>query len=432
MELSDPTINKLISGILLSYGALRSTSVSLYRHSLRSKVNICAEQETTMKYEFDTPYVLIDTTECFKGELALSSADFPDSSDQPWSLRMRKLRGGKQEGVALITIDNGALQMRVIPTRGMSILDVQADTWRWGWDSPVKEVVHPHFINLHDRGGLGWLDGFNEWLVRCGLEFAGHPGIDRVVNNAGDLVETPLALHGKIGNIPASRVELIVDSAPPHTLHLVGYLHEHTFHGPKLSLCAAISLAPGAPELEVRDTITNHSAMPQEFQIIYHTNFGPPLLADGSQFVAAVKSVKPFNDRSAQNLLNFTLYSDPQPGFIEEVYLAELHGDQHGETQAMLKNPSNDLAAVLKWKIDELPYFTLWKNSAALADGYVTGLEPGTSFPFNRSVERAHGRTPILAPGESRSLGVKYSMCVGREAVTQQEYEISSQSILAP
>jgi hypothetical protein len=379
-----------------------------------------------MKYDFDTPHVLIDTTQAFASERALSSADFSASIGPPWSLRMFTLHGGKQEGVSLIAIDNGALQVRVIPTRGMSILDVCAEGWRWGWDSPVKEVVHPQFINLHDRGGLGWLDGFNEWLVRCGLEFAGHPGVDRVVNNSGDLVETPLTLHGKIGNIPASRVEFIVDSAPPYTLHLVGYLYEHSFHGPKLSLRATISLTPGATELEVCDTITNHSAVPQEFQIIYHTNFGPPLLGAGSQLVAAVKSVQPINDRSARSVSEFSLYSAPQPGFVEEVYLTELHGDRYGETRVMLKNVSNDLAAVLKWKIDELPYFTLWKNTAALADGYVTGLEPGTSFPFNRSVERANGRTPILAPGESRSLGVTYSMCVGREEVSRQADEIQS------
>src|SRR2546425_4718770 len=34
---------------------------------------------------------------------------------------------------------------------------------------------HPKLINLQARGGLGWLDGFNEWLCRCGLENNGQP-----------------------------------------------------------------------------------------------------------------------------------------------------------------------------------------------------------------------------------------------------------------
>ena len=41
--------------------------------------------------------------------------------------------------------------------------------------------------------------------------------------------------------------------------------------------------------------------------------------------------------------------------------------------------------------LEELPCFTLWKNTAAEADGYVTGLEPGTNFPNLRSFERFVG-----------------------------------------
>ena len=66
----------------------------------------------------------------------------------------------------------------------MGILDVKMDGVRLGWNSPVKEVVHPSHIDLESRGGLGWLEGFNEWMVRCGLEFAGHPGTDQFINNS--------------------------------------------------------------------------------------------------------------------------------------------------------------------------------------------------------------------------------------------------------
>ena len=92
----------------------------------------------------------------------------------------------------MVEVDNGRLQFRVIPTRGMSVLDVTLGDVRLGWNSPVKEVVHPSYINLHDRGGLGWLDGFNEWMVRCGLSFAGHPGEDKFINNVGDEATMPL------------------------------------------------------------------------------------------------------------------------------------------------------------------------------------------------------------------------------------------------
>jgi len=49
------------------------------------------------------------------------------------------------------------------------------------------------------RGGLGWLEGFNEMVTRCGYEWVGHPGIDKGVM---------LPLHGLAANIPASKVGL--------------------------------------------------------------------------------------------------------------------------------------------------------------------------------------------------------------------------------
>ena len=48
------------------------------------------------------------------------------------------LKGGKQEGVELITLDNGKLRIAVIPARGMGILDVRMGDIRLGWDSPSR------------------------------------------------------------------------------------------------------------------------------------------------------------------------------------------------------------------------------------------------------------------------------------------------------
>jgi hypothetical protein len=47
---------------------------------------------------------------------------------------------------------------------------------------------------------------------------------------------------------------------------------------------------------------------------------------------------------------------------------------------------------------------SLWKNEITAKGGYVTGLEPGTGFPNARPVERAAGRVPKLAGGESHKV----------------------------
>lgn len=164
----------------------------------------------------------------------------------PWSITKTRLHGGKQEGVDLITINNGRLQLSIIPTRGMSLFRVQLGEIKLGWESPVKEIVHPQFMNLSSRGGLGWLEGFNEFMVRCGVEYAGHPGKDKFINNVGEEAEMDITLHGKIGNIPASEVEVIVDRTPPYTLRVRGRVDERMFYVPNLSCGQKLpqSLAP--------------------------------------------------------------------------------------------------------------------------------------------------------------------------------------------
>src|SRR5262249_53923542 len=108
----------------------------------------------------------------------------PASPD--WSVKKLTLHGGNQECADVVIVSNGKLSFTVVPTRGMNVLSVTSGDVRLGWDSPVKEVVHPRHINLQSRGGLGFLEGFNEWLARCGLESNGHPGTDKFINNVGD------------------------------------------------------------------------------------------------------------------------------------------------------------------------------------------------------------------------------------------------------
>jgi hypothetical protein len=340
-----------------------------------------------------------------------------DRSGDGWSVRSQILHGGKQEGVQLITIDSGTMQIDVIPTRGMSIFEVRYGDMRLGWDSPVEEIVHPSLIDLESRGGLGWLEGFNEWMVRCGLEFAGHPGADEFVTNTGDIATMDLTLHGKIGNIPASAVEVLVDPQPPHRIRVRGTVYEKFFFGPKLKLVSEISVVPGEATFRIDDRVTNEGALDQEFQIIYHTNFGTPLLGEGAILHVAAKQIAPMNDHAIQGIDDYATYEGPTAGFIEQVYLIEPYADGEGMSGAVLQSAAGDRAASMRWSTEQLPYLTIWKNTAATADGYVTGIEPATGYPFNRSVERADGRLPTLTPGQTRRFTLDIGLHTGESEV---------------
>lgn len=342
-----------------------------------------------------------------------------------WSVKKYTLHGGKQEGVDVIVVDNGKLSFTLVPTRGMSVFEARMDDIRLGWNSPVKEIVHPQFINLQSRGGLGWLEGFNEWMVRCGLEWAGHPGKDKFINNTGDEAEMDLTLHGKIGNIPASEVEVIIDRSPRPRIRIRGRVDERMFYGPKLELWTEISTEPGADTFRIEDAVTNFSVYEQEFQIIYHSNYSSPLLEAGSRFIAPAKEVRPFNSHAAKSLSSYNEYVAPTKGFIEQVYGIIPFADDKNRTTVMLRNAAADKAVSMTYSVDQLPYFTLWKNTTAVEEGYVTGLEPGTGFPANRSIERQAGRVPKLKPSETRKFAVEFGIHNGKQSVEQTAAAIS-------
>ena len=67
-----------------------------------------------------------------------------------------------------------------------------------GWQSPVKGPVHPAFVSTRDPRGFGWIAGFDELLVRCGLESNGAPEFTNGV------LRYPL--HGEVANLPAHTV----------------------------------------------------------------------------------------------------------------------------------------------------------------------------------------------------------------------------------
>lgn len=346
----------------------------------------------------------------------LSARDAGVATNVPWSVRKKRLSGGKQDGVDLVVIDNGRLTITLVPTRGMGILRVEMRDLRLGWNSPVREVVHPKYVNLAARGGLGWLEGFNEWLARCGLEWAGHPGRDSFINNVGEQAEMDLTLHGKVANIPASEVEVVIDREPRPRIRVRGRVDERAFYGPKLELWTEVSTEPGGTTFRIDDALTNRGAFDQEFQVIYHANYGPPLLGAGSRFVAPLQRVTPFNAHAAKDVATYAEYGAPTVGFIEQVYNLVPNADRDGRSLVMLRNAAGDRAVSMGFAVAELPYFTLWKNLTALEEGYVTGLEPGTGFPYTRRIEREHGRVPKLKPGEAR----RFSIDVGLHATAAE------------
>ncbi|AOR63026.1 aldose 1-epimerase family protein [Pectobacterium wasabiae] len=352
-----------------------------------------------------------------KGNWQISS-DALKIKNQRFSIEQKVLHGGRQEGSKVITITSqNGLKIALSPTRGMNLLHVTGKNIRLGWDSPVDEVVNPNTINLESRNGLGWLEGFNEMMVRCGFEWTGHP----VVSDG--MIYT---LHGRAGNTLASKVVVEVSDNAPYTITVRGLLKENSFKKSNLETWTELRYVPGSESFTVHDVLTNKADYPRDYQIIYHSNFGTPILEEGARFIAPVKEISPFNDHAKAGLATWQTYKGPTKDFDEMVFNITPYTDSQGKTLAALVNKAGDKGVSIAFDTHQLPLLTLWKNTDTEKQGYVTGIEPGTNYAYPVTIEREQGRVKKLQPGQSTTFELTYSLLSSADAVQKTEQKVKA------
>jgi hypothetical protein len=311
----------------------------------------------------------------------------------PLAVRSRRLTGGRRDGVLLVELVAGDTRVFVLPDRGLGIWKIMAGDVELGWQSPVHGPVHPRFVPLGEPSGIGWLDGFDELVARCGLVSNGAPDFD----DAGRLRH---GLHGRIANLPAHHLDVTLDEAAG-TVTLTGAVDETRFLVHALRMTTSLTLHADRQRVAWIDTVKNISDRPATMQMLYHVNFGPPLLGPGSELVAAVEELAPCDAAAVADVPRWSRYDSPRAGRGEQCHFMRMRPQADGMAAALLVAPEGRHGAAVEWRADTLPCFTLWKNQGGLADGYVTGLEPGTNFPNPRSFEERQGRVVTLAPNQS-------------------------------
>ena len=237
-------------------------------------------------------WVLTDTANrVYVEQCAITPATIGLPAGDAWSVTKSRLRGGLSDGVDVVDINNGHLSFTVLLSRGMGLWKGVCGDCTIGWDSPARGPVNPMFINLLEQGGLGWLKGFDECIVRCGLNSNGAAGIDRVRDNNGNLSEVMLNLHGYIANLPAKYVELKIIPGKRPKIVLVGVVEEARCFCPQYRLTRPIR-RKSARRVDIRDEVEN-SRIRRPNSRCSITAILPPFLDGGARLVSPSLEVAP-------------------------------------------------------------------------------------------------------------------------------------------
>lgn len=341
-----------------------------------------------------------------------------------------RLSGGKSTGVELVELNCGLMKVQVIPTRGMGIWRSEMNGKQFMWPSPISGPVHPMFVPVDEPSGLGFLDGFDEMMCRCGLISNGAPEH----SDSGQLV---YPLHGRIANLPADLVSVEVDYEKGR-VRCWGEVEESRFHFHRLRLSTEIELNAQSHVITIRDKVTNFSGRPAKIQMLYHNNFSPPGMKAGWKFHAPVKRLVPRNARSASGIEEWSKFDGPSSEYFEEVYFMTLQADSQQWTTVVLdygtgnEDPEKAQGVSLEYRTRQLPCFTLWKNTVDAWDGYVAGLEPGTNFPNTRSFEESKGRIIELEPGQSHPMELRIGLLTDAEQIAAARATVEGLTVDPP
>ncbi len=321
---------------------------------------------------------------------------------------------GRGNRVAWINTGTG-LRYKVVIDRGMDIADAFYNQHNLTWLSHGGFTTPQPFS---DRG-LGWLRTFGGGLLTtCGLTHVGGPEQDEFGERG---------IHGQISNTPAE-VESIIQPDPARgqlDFSITGRMRETTVFGPSLDLKRTISGTLGQPTLRIHDEVTNRANTPAPHMLLYHINFGWPLVDEGTKIVwqgdwqAREGGIHGDIFRQGYDFQTCPPPLDAHTGTGEAVAFIDATPDTAGPglCTAGLYNPELKLAVVIQFQKAQLPWLTNWQHWGR--GEYVTGIEPGTHPPIGQAQARADGSLLFLDPGETRQYTVDLSVLTNQVDIDQ-------------
>ena len=324
------------------------------------------------------------------------------------------LDNGTGRGTRVAWINTGTgLRYKVVIDRAMDIFDAFYNQHSLAWLNHTGITPPEPFSDK----GADWLRTFGGGLlITCGLSHVGGPETDAFGERGA---------HGKISNSPAE-IESISQPDPilgKLEMSITGRIKETKIFGPSLELKRTISGTLGQPVIRIHDEVTNRGNTPVPHMLLYHFNFGWPLVDEGTDIVwkgpweAREGGI---NDRIFREGNDFKKCPAPledHNGTGEAVASIDITPDSSGLCTVGLHNAQLGLALALRFQKAQLPWFINWQHWGK--GEYVTGLEPSTNPLIGQTKARETNQLVFLEPGETRMYDLELEILTQQAAIDE-------------
>ena len=334
---------------------------------------------------------------------------YTGNENQLLTARRVTYRDGKSDGVKAIELRNSkGLYATCVEDQCLNLFDLSYKGINFAFQSKNGLVSNRYFNGAANDFPYYWPAGM---LYTCGLTNNGPGGVME------DGVFYPD--HGRIGMMPAENVSVAADDAG---VVITGTVQDAALAGHDLQLRRRLFFPAKGKELAIEDVVTNREAIPAEYMLLYHFNFGYPLLAPGAR---VVKGAGTGYDKYSDKGLPEDVFScgEPEDNKVEELYCHTNTPDDEGWGYAALINDELGLGCYVKYAMDTLPLLIHWKNMCT--HDYVVGLEPSNNHIMGRDKERANGTLPVLGGYESARFCVCLGVLDGKDEIAAFEHSLS-------
>lgn len=309
--------------------------------------------------------------------------------------RAYELTSGQARGTQAVDVRTGSgFDFTVLPGRG---LDIAWATYRGmplGYISKSGVVAANRFT---EDGTIGFLRNFHAGLLTtAGLSNIGVPCSDG---------SEAYGLHGRVSNTPAEDVSVHQDwQGNDFVITVAGVVRQARIFGECLVLRRQISTKLGDSRLVIKDTLENGGFSSEPALLLYHCNFGYPLVGPSTRLLTSGGKVEPRDASAVPGLPTHDRFQEPTAGYAEQCFYHHLDG-KRGYAHAVLFNADIQLGAYVRYKTDTLPMLVEWKMMGE--QEYVVGLEPTTARLEGRTDVLARGGARMIEPGEKVSFEVE-------------------------
>ncbi|MDC7237383.1 MAG: DUF4432 family protein [Sphaerochaetaceae bacterium] len=298
----------------------------------------------------------------------LEEMQYVGNINQLFSVREVVLVEGKSKGVRVIEVNNGSgLYFEINVDRGFDIPTLRYKGINCGYESQCGNSSPAYF----DDKELGFLKNFNVgFLTTCGLKSIGSPS---TYNNK------EYGLHGNISNIPSEHYYYKYDNDEKgEFVELNATLFDSGIFEDKLRLDRKIKCYYKKNKIIIDDTVTNEGFNKAIHNILYHMNFGYPLLSKESKMYIDSEKITPRTKRAEDLLSLYNVIEDAACEYEEACYYHNLKRNSNGDALVGVYNPKLKMGIAIKIDCKTLDHLVEWKLMKKR--DYVLGLEPASNL----------------------------------------------------